>query len=154
MSSTYRILCLSHDPAITIDTPDYNRPEQAETAITEGIEGHHTCDLAIGRYSYPLVELGCPATRNQPANLPCTHASTIWTSTDWLRLLAAAYQSSDPAVREAAAQGSHHCLPWNRLQRLRNELAFTITETPPLYDHSCGQTPHTIDCITTTKGTS
>ena len=56
MSSTYRVLCLSHDPAI-VAADDYQRPETAEAAITEGIAEHAGCDLVIGRYSYPLVEL-------------------------------------------------------------------------------------------------
>ncbi|MFF7335434.1 hypothetical protein [Streptomyces sp. NPDC008150] len=125
MSSTYRILCLSHDPAVateTPDTPEYHRPEQAEDAIHNGIEGHTTCDLAIGRYSYPLVELGCPPSRDQPADLPCCHGTTIWTDTKWLILLAAAYQSDEPAIQQALSAGHHGCHPWERLQRLRNEL--------------------------------
>ncbi|MFJ8727787.1 hypothetical protein [Streptomyces sp. NPDC093269] len=130
MSSTYRILCLSHDPALTIDTPDYNRPEQAEEAIRAGIDGHTTCDLAIGRYSYPLVDLGCPASRDQPAQLRCHHGSTIWTDKDWLLLLAAAYQSDDPTMQQAIKAGHHDCLPWERLQRLRNELDLPIKENP------------------------
>ncbi|MEU0207381.1 hypothetical protein [Streptomyces canus] len=128
MSSTYRILCLSHDPAITIDTPDWNRPEPAETAIREGVDGHHTCDLMIGRYSYPLVGLGCPPTRDQPATMPCCHGVTMWTDKEWLLLLAASYQSDDPDVRKAVERGSHHCLPWERLRRLRVELDITVKE--------------------------
>lgn len=53
MSSTYRILCVSHDPALTTGS-DYNSPEAAEAAIRLGVNGHPTCDLLIGRYSYPL----------------------------------------------------------------------------------------------------
>lgn len=130
MSSNYRVLCLSHDPAIIARDHDFNRPEQAEAAIRDGIEGHEHCDLAIGRYSYPLVELGCPATRDQPTKLRCVHANTEWTERGWLLLLAAAYQSEDPAVRQVAADGRHHCLPWERLQRLRMELDITVKEQP------------------------
>lgn len=129
MSSTYRILCLSHDPALVIDTPDWNRPEQAEAAIAEGINGHAACDLVIGRYSYPLVELGCPPSRYQPVKLRCTHGGTKWTDKEWLLLLAAAYQSEDPAIQQAIKAGYHYCLPWERLKRLRDELQLTIKET-------------------------
>lgn len=128
MSSTYRILCLSHDPAIVVDTPDWNRPEQAEEAIHAVIAGHEGCDLMIGRYSYPLVELGCPPTRDQPVKLHCCHGSTLWTDKDWLLLLAAAYQSSDPGVLKAVGELRRSCLPWERLRRLRVELGVTVKE--------------------------
>jgi hypothetical protein len=129
VSSTYRILCLSHDPAT--DHGEYHTRPAAEAAIATGIIGHPHCDLMIGRYSYPLVELGCPASRHQPEQLRpgvlrCYHSGTKWTDTDWLRLLAAAYQSSDPDVRKAATDGRHGCLPWERLRRLRDELGITV----------------------------
>lgn len=126
MSSTYYLLCLSHDPAITIT--DYQRPEQAEAAIRDRPSGHEQCDLMIGRYSYPLVALGCPASRDQAVKLGCTHGSTMWTDSKWLSLLAAAYQSSDPDVRKALEEGRHWCLPWERLRRLRVELGITVAE--------------------------
>ncbi|MEU8756243.1 hypothetical protein AB0C88_37725 [Streptomyces chartreusis] len=130
MSSTYSVLCLSHDPAIIVHDPGYNRPEQAEAAVRDGVTGHEHCDLMIGRYSYPLVELGCPATRDQPAQLRCCHSGTSWTDKDWLLLLTAAYQSTDPTVLEAIKAGYHGCLPWERLSRLRIELGVTLKEQP------------------------
>ncbi|MGW0566109.1 hypothetical protein [Streptomyces tauricus] len=126
MSSNYLVLCLSHDPAIVAFDGDFNQPEMAEEKIREGIEGHTGCDLAIGRYSYPLVELGCPASRDQPANLTCCHGSTVWTQKEWLVLLAAAYQATDPAVTAAVGAHRRPCLPWDRLRRLRDELEFPI----------------------------
>ncbi|MFE7072683.1 hypothetical protein ACFU96_21635 [Streptomyces sp. NPDC057620] len=137
MSSNYSVLCLSHDPAIIAHDPGFNRPEQAEAAIADGITGHENCDLMIGRYSYPLVELGCPRSADQPEHLRpgvlrCYHGSTQWTDREWLLLLAAAYQSEDQsedqAVREAVKAGHHGCLPWERLRRLRLELNITIKE--------------------------
>lgn len=128
MSSTYYILCLSHDPAITVNDPGYNTPEEAEEAVRDRPSGHEQCDLMIGRYSYPLVELGCPPSRDQRAKLPCCHGGTSWTDKKWLLLLAAAYQSEDPAVRQAVMDGRHHCLPWERLRRLRVDLGITVKE--------------------------
>jgi hypothetical protein len=128
MSSTYRILCLSHDPATAHG--EYNTPVEAEAAIATGLDTHPDCDLMIGRYSYPLVELGCPASRYQPAALPCHHGTTLWTDTDWLLILAAAYQSSDPDMQQAIRAG-HHCLSWERLRRLRQELGFVVKEQQP-----------------------
>lgn len=129
MSSVYRVLCLSHDPAIEVS--EHDRPEGAEAVIRDGITEHEHCDLAIGRYSYPLVELGCPASRDQPANLRCHHGATDWTDKAWLLLLAAAYQSTDPDMRQAITAGYHHCLPWERLRRLRLELGITVKEPAP-----------------------
>lgn len=135
MSSAYRILCLSHDPAIVVNDPGYQRAEDAEAAIRDRPEGaaHSHCDLVIGRYSYPLVEVGCPRSADQPEHLRpgvlrCYHGSTMWTSKEWLLLLGAAYQSDDPAVREAVKAGNYSCLPWERLRRLRVELGITVTK--------------------------
>lgn len=129
MSSTYRILCLSHDPATT--TGDYRSREAAEAAISHGVDGHPNCDLSIGRYSYPLVEAGCPATKHQPANLRCCHGGTAWVDADWLRLLAAGYQTEDPAVQAAVSELRQHCWSWERLRRLRDELGITVEQEQP-----------------------
>jgi hypothetical protein len=134
VSSNYSVLCLSHDPAIIVHDPGFNRPEQAEAAIADGVTGHENCDLMIGRYSYPLVELGCPPARDGlgPSFRRCYHGETVWVCREWLWILAAAYQSSDPDVRATTqANRSPRCLPWERLRRLRNELDFTIKEAAP-----------------------
>lgn len=125
MSSTYRILCLSHDPATTHG--EYRAPVDAEAAVAAGLDTHPDCDLVIGRWSGGLIEVGCPASRYQPAALPCYHGSTIWTDSDWLRLLAAAYQSTDPDMQQAIKAGNH-CMSWDRLRRVRAELDFPIRE--------------------------
>jgi hypothetical protein len=122
VSSIYRVVCLSHDPAI--EASEHQRPEHAEQAIAADIDGHHGCDLMIGRYSYPLVELGCPpsaATRGHPGS-SCCHGTTQWIDADWLRLLAAVQQ--DPAGRasQLAGSGNFRCWTVKRLQRLRLEL--------------------------------
>ncbi|MFC8985171.1 hypothetical protein [Streptomyces sp. NPDC057115] len=120
MSSTYRVLCLSHDPATA--EGEYATADEALAAIAEGLPAHPGCDLMVGRYSYPLVEVGCPPTKYQPASLACTHGAAAWTDSTWLRLLLAALQSSDLDVLAAAVDGRHTCFPWARLHRLRAEL--------------------------------
>lgn len=131
MSSTYRVLCLSHQPALCLDEPTYSRPEAAETALRNGIEGHAHCDLVIGRYSAALVEIGCPSSRDQGIRQTgCRHSSTEWTDWEWLWLLAAAYQSTDEDVRDAVRRGRHHCYPWKRLARLSAEFGFAVKEQP------------------------
>jgi hypothetical protein len=84
VSSTYRVLCLSHDPAI-VAADDFQRPEQAEEAIRDGMtNGHEHCDLMIGRYSYPLVDgdgagenLGFLAMTDMPEPTPGEQAFAI-----------------------------------------------------------------------------
>jgi hypothetical protein len=124
VSSNYRILCLSHDPA-TIASDDYASPEAAEAAIIAGLSEHPECDLLVGRYSYPLVEVGCPPTttpRGSGQHNCYPHSQTEWAEVAWLRLLAAAHQSGDDQMRALA--NDHHLAhwPWERLRRLRGEL--------------------------------
>lgn len=129
MSSTYYVLCMSHDPAIQLDG-SHHWPEGAAEAVAAGVDGHEHCDLAIGSYSYPLVEVGCPASRDQPAKLRCSHAGTTWVDRDWLRLLAAGYQTTDPLVEAAVKEVSNLCWPWVRLRRLRVELDIGLRARP------------------------
>lgn len=130
MSSVYSVLCLSHDPAITA-AYDCGSPENAAQAITEGIDGHEHCDLLIGRFSYPLVEAGCPCSKDQPVNFRCHHGGTVWADADWLRLLSAAYESDDEVVRAATKRFESRCWSPERLRRLRGELGITTTGEQP-----------------------
>lgn len=130
MSSTYRILCISHDPALI--TGDYDTPEAAAAAITAGVPKHPHCDLLIGRYSYPLVEVGCPPShpRRPGQGVGCyPHATTEWVDVAWLRMLAAVHQSGNEEMRAVTSspQALRHW-PWERLRRLRDELNLSITE--------------------------
>jgi hypothetical protein len=124
VSSTYRLLCVSHDPALL--EGEYVSSVEAEAAVAAGVQGHQQCDLLIGRYSYPLVEVGCPASKHQPADLRCRHSKTMWVDSVWLRLLAAAQQSDDEHLTAAAAPFDRGCWAWERLRRLRDELGFTV----------------------------
>lgn len=82
MSSTFRFLCLSHHPAITIDAWETQTRDEAvglaeRRATADPLVAHRDCLLAVGRYSYPLVEVYNPKTRR-------------WLDADVLRLLVAA----------------------------------------------------------------
>jgi hypothetical protein len=122
MSSTYRILCLSHDPAIVATDDEYPSPEAVEAALAAGLDSHPGCDLLIGRYSYPLVEVGCPpTTRERPGQHAClTHSVTVWVDVAWLWVLAAVYQAKGAQTFESGHAIRHW--PWERLRRLREEL--------------------------------
>ncbi|MFB4280820.1 hypothetical protein ACBJ59_36410 [Nonomuraea sp. MTCD27] len=129
MSSIYRILCVSHDPAL--DYGEYNTPEEAETAIREGDSSHRQCDLLIGRYSYPLIEVGCPPNTGpqRSGRHRCfTHSLTEWVDVVWLRLLAAAHQADTEQMRALA--GERRLAHWSpeRLRRLRDELGIDLPE--------------------------
>jgi hypothetical protein len=96
MSSIYRLLCLSHDPAIEIDTEHEwhsgnEGRKRVEEAAIEGNEWHPNCDLLIGRYSYPLVEIGCPSSSH---STPFQHNGTKWIDATWAALVIIASESN------------------------------------------------------------
>lgn len=127
MSSSYHVLCLSHDPSI-IASEHGHRPEPALEAIAAGVDGHAGCDLVVGRYSYPLVGACCPASPDQPAKLRCSHGRPQWIDRDWLRLLAAGYQTTDSLMEAEVKRSGDSCWPWERLRRLCVELDVELRE--------------------------
>lgn len=131
MSSVYRVLCLSHDPAIAITEVEYSRPESAAADIASGIDGHRDCDLLIGRYSYPLVEVGCPPIigPERAGRRRCSaHSNTQWVDVAWLRILAAVHQSGADQMRALANASQLRHWSWERLRRLRDELNIDVNE--------------------------
>lgn len=114
MSSNYRILCLSHDPAIILDAEFHSGAGgrvRAKDALLAGVTDHPGCDLVIGRFSYPLVEVGTPF-----------RGEIEWLDSAWLRLLALAQLTQDGSVMRDAARRAEHRWPQARLRRLRFEL--------------------------------
>lgn len=126
MSSDYRILCLSHDPAIVVDL-NWNNPEQAiAAALAPGSHPesalHEHCDLPIGRFSYPLVEVCCPAGNGTFAH--GVHLEPVWLDRDYLVLLATALAvEGNPQLAAAVQQVTRRgCWTAERLRRLRVEM--------------------------------
>lgn len=121
MSSVYRVLCLSHDPAIVAADCDWNDREDAEAAIRVGIPGHETCDLLIGRYSYPLIAVGCPPQRD---GLACGgHSGTLWIDRGWLQLLyQAQHEPTGKLLAAVSDQNAFRCWTPQRLARIAAEL--------------------------------
>lgn len=130
MSSTYLILCLSHDPATA--EGECRTPEEAAERIRVGVEGHPSCDLLLARRSGGLIEVGCPdSTDPRPGQRPCRmHGRTEWVDVAWLRLLAAAHQSDNEAQRSFAEARDFQCWSWERLRRLRDWLDIPVTGQP------------------------
>jgi hypothetical protein len=129
LSSDYHVLCLSHDPAI--QATHALSLEAAEQAIREGVDGHEACDLMIGAYSYPLVDLGCPGKvldQPRPGAHRCSslHTATKWADVAWIRILAVAQRQPEGTqlhtLTKATALG---CFSPERLRRLREELQIT-----------------------------
>jgi hypothetical protein len=116
MSSMYRLICLSHDPGLTLDTEWHsgaNGRAAAEADLRhpgesahEEVRQHARCDLIIGRYSCPLVEVGY---------LPY-NTNVHWIDSAWVR----------PLAMLAATEPTDLRLPggwtWPRLLRLHGEL--------------------------------
>lgn len=127
MSSVYRILCMSHDPAIIVSDAEWNGPAEAmeragNPSQFAGMAEHQNCDLLVGRYSYPLVEVGCPPRENSAAG--CMHLHPQWIGVEWLRLLAASLDAEAAPLREAVEELTRRCRCWSRqrVERLRSEL--------------------------------
>ena len=135
MSSVYRVLCLSHDPAM--DTGgEWHSSRDGHTiapaaaldpAAHQETELHAGCDLVVGRYSYPLVEVCCPGGRHTGL----THRGPVWVEAEWLRLLWHAQQApEDSPIRRAAAGAAMACWPHDRLGKLHRELDLEPTHLP------------------------
>jgi hypothetical protein len=129
MSSSYYVLCLSHDPATT--ARECSSPEAAADAIKAGIEAHRDCDLLIERVSGAPVEYGCPPSITRAAGQRCYHRDVAWVDTEWLRLLGRAHESTDPRIQEAVAQGRFHCWTRDRVHRLRHQIGTAEEEQQP-----------------------
>lgn len=126
MSSTYRILCLSHDPAIAIDrewdSPNDAIAHAADPRSHEVVSDHAGCDLLVGRYSYPLIELACPP--RDISTVRCGHRREVWIDIEWIRLLAVALDIENPALQKAVegVVRPYRCWTRQRVQRLRSVL--------------------------------
>ena len=128
MSSSYYILCLSHDPATT--AREARSAEDAADVIRAGVEGHRDCDLLVERVSGAPVEYGCPPHGARVGGPNCFHGDVEWVDADWLRLLAQAHRSTDPAVVEAVRRGRFSCWTAERTRRLRYGLGIDVSSSP------------------------
>ena len=94
MSSRYNWVCLTHDPAIEIERPEYQKFDEITGAILNRNkpEDHTKCDLIVGRWSGGMVEAVCPE---------CQYHSTRyqkWVGLDWLRLLYRVWSFNTPTL--------------------------------------------------------
>lgn len=107
----YRLICLSHDPGLTLHTEWHSGGNGRDIAAgallsREGspeIETHAQCDMVIGRYSYSLTEVGY-----------VRYGNTVhWIDVEWVSALAAL---PDPPAEWPAGWTA------DRVHRLRGHL--------------------------------
>lgn len=127
MSSTWRVLCLSHDPATWVTMDGHHRDAEALAAVAEMRDNdndeHHLCNLLVGAYSYPLWHVICPGTpRGVAETHGCRHAHPKGVDVEWLQLLAAADQHRGTEPIAAALGKLPSCWSPERVHRLRKEL--------------------------------
>jgi hypothetical protein len=115
MSSSYYLLCMSHDPAtVAVELSD---PNDLPTA--EWIKEHHpNCDFVVSRVSGAPVEFGCPAINTTS----CAHRDIQWVDADWLRILMIAQDARAADIKKICERSAIRCWDFGRLHRLRLEL--------------------------------
>lgn len=116
MSSTYRLICLSHDPALALSEPERQSLEGALVAIGRAETwGHGGCDLIVSRYSYPLIEVTCPSQLGRKGGHGL-HMNDVTIDVGWLRLLAHVRENDIDA--DALVGSAAMCWPPERLRLL------------------------------------
>lgn len=121
VSSSYYVLCLSHDPATVVS--EHSGAGDATEAIENGYDSHPHCDFLISRVSGAPVEFGCPGIRTPDGgDLACWgHSKIVWVDADWLRLLSM-FEPEDPRLHQLKSRPGLRCWSHERLRRLRYEL--------------------------------
>lgn len=130
MSSTYYVLCLSHDPAIYLDR-EHSSAGEALTSIAAGLEAHPDCDLTVLRVSGGPSELACPPSGEHRPGGCIMHNHPVWIDTDVLRCLAAVRRSKLPEIN-ATADATRLFRHWTRqrIHRLRHVLDIPGLDDP------------------------
>lgn len=113
MSSSYYVLCMSHEPA-TVVTDHHNNRREADAAISVGFETHPNCDFLIMRVSGAPVEFTCTGETEA-----CKHDNAEDVDADWLRILAYFNPTEDVEYLEKVRK-SHRLKHWTpkRVERL------------------------------------
>jgi hypothetical protein len=120
VSSTYRPVCLNHDPALTT-SGEWSNLAEALAAVTAGsIEDHATCDLVIGCWSGALISITCPPqATSRPVGPHGWHPHIDETiGVEWLWLLRAAEAHADLAGPLEWLRRVNSCWLPDRLARL------------------------------------
>jgi hypothetical protein len=116
VSSTYRVICASHDPALVLDSPEWTDPDGMVGALRGRRNGgvllaeHRDCTLLGGRYSYPLIAV-------------YSDDSGHWIDVELLRLLLAVHDAPERVDAVLQALGAvERWWPRQLVLRLRPHL--------------------------------
>lgn len=122
MSSTYQLICMNHDPGIVVWDDHHQTFQPLEEKLKSDDPWEHSgCDVVIGRFSYPLIEVGCPWSLGKYA-YRCEHAATMWTEASWLKLLflhAVSPESSLSSLAPTVFKSIPRCWTPGRVMKLR-----------------------------------
>lgn len=122
MSSEYDVLCVSHAPAILIETGE-GQPAPAIERVQRGIDEHPACDLLVGRWSGALVEICCVGGETAKPHHPGWHRDPTWVDVGLVRIAALSlkYADVDPAMMDALRR-LPICWSHDRLRSLSKRL--------------------------------
>lgn len=109
MSSTYYILCASHDPAIEAIGNGCTR-EKAELLLLNGLNNHPKCNLVIVELSGSWVSFGFN-----------NYGRVKWVDKLWIQLLYRLYSDND-SLGEQEYELMNMGISKNVVMRLRNFL--------------------------------
>lgn len=124
MSSTYHLLCMSHDPATVITelrsgATDNTRVKEVLPTPAELERTHPLCDFAISRTSGAPIELGCLGF----GDCPCGgHQGIKWVRIEWLKILVIAQDARAEDISKIRGRPELECWSDKRLHRLRHYL--------------------------------
>ncbi|PRY35365.1 hypothetical protein [Umezawaea tangerina] len=128
MSSAFDLVCLSHDPGISVrmitDSAEVRTLDGAHEWMRSRTQ-HEACDVVIVRVSGGPVEVICP-----PSGCSAHSNSVVRVDVPWLRLLWAAQQCDKNTPAGRAAEQAASCWSTTRLHRLRHELDVVRLESP------------------------
>lgn len=127
MSSDYNALCLSHDPAIVLETDE----RTLDAAIERARISHPRCDLLVGRWSGALIEVCCPGMPVEQDHKPHTgwHRDPVWADAGLLAIAAVVVHHAEGAVvLENALRRLPMCWTPERLRRISGELRIGLPE--------------------------
>lgn len=122
MSSSYQLLCLSHDPATYIMEIE----DPSDLGLLNAISNdalHHSCDTLITRTSGGLSEVGCPGIKSDQCGGHGSHMK--WVEADILRLLYHTHEYLREPFRDLLKTYTFRCWTEQRLIRLRYVLSVT-----------------------------
>lgn len=127
---------MSHDPGMELMSHEWQSGNDGRVGVMDALarighgefpelDAHTKCDLLVGRYSYPIVEVGCPP--SHPArqlSTPCRHNTPYWVESQWLRLLWSSHvemapgSPALPVLAKAVERFQHTCWTHQRMERL------------------------------------